>query len=168
MKNNYIFNCVNQLIEKYDTNCPFELMKLLNIRVKPSNLEKIKGYCVIIDGVQFAALNENLVEQEKRIVAAHELGHLILHTDKLMTAAHYEKGIYSATDKTEYQANLFAADLLISDEDVDNLAKDPSLDYFSMASILNTNPQLLGFKLFSMASRGYKYNVTSPRSDFLA
>ena len=54
-------------------------------------------------------------------------------------------------DWSGYQANLFAADLLIGDEEVDNLARQDGMDYFTIAKHLSTNPQLLGFKLFSMA-----------------
>ncbi len=72
-------------------------------------------------------------------------------------------------DKTEYQANLFAAELLIDDEDVEELARSEEMDYFTMAHCLSTDPQLLAFKLFSMAKRGYKYNsFITPKSDFLA
>ena len=100
---------------------------------------------------------------------AHELGHIILYSDKLKSAAHRDMNIYDMTDKTEYQANLFAADLLIDDNDVDELAHQESMDYFTMAKILSTNSQLLGFKMFSMARRGYNYNLSMPpKSDFLA
>ena len=110
-----------------------------------------------------------LSPQERKIVAAHELGHILLHSDKLKAAAHHEMNIYDMGDKTEYQANLFAADLLIDDEDVEDLARSEEMDYFTMAQYLSTNPQLLAFKLFSMARRGYHYNVPiTPKSDFLA
>ena len=66
--------------------------------------------------------------------------------------------IYNIADKTEYQANLFAADLLLDDDEVDELAMQEGIDFYTMARYLYTNPQLLGFKLFSMANRGYKYN----------
>ena len=42
--------------------------------------------------------------------------------------------LYNMTDETEYQANLFAADLLISDKDVADLSKNEELDYFSFCS----------------------------------
>ena len=77
--------------------------------------------------------------------------------------------IYNIADKTEYQANLFAADLLLDDDEVDELAMQESIDFYTMARYLYTNPQLLGFKLFSMANRGYKYNFhIPPKSTFLA
>ena len=169
MKNNYIYDCVAELIDKYNTSNPFELMDLLYIQCRSSNLDSLKGYCVIIHGIKYVAINEMLSWQERKIVAAHELGHILLHSDKLKAAAHHDLNIYDMADKTEYQANLFAAELLIDDEDVDNLARRDNMDYFTMAKFLSTNPQLLAFKLFSMARRGYNYNLqVPPKSDFLA
>ena len=169
MKKNYIYACVEELIEKYNTSDPFELMDALDIHCESSNLEHLKGYCVIIHGIKFIAINENLRPAERKIVAAHELGHIILHSDKLKAAAHEDMNIYNIADKTEYQANLFAADLLLDDDEVDELAMQEGIDFYTMARYLYTNPQLLGFKLFSMANRGYNYNFhIPPKSTFLA
>ena len=139
MKNNYIYDCVADLIDKYNTSNPFELMDLLDIQCCSSNLDALKGYCVIIHGIKYVAINEMLSPQERKIVAAHELGHILLHSDKLKAAAHHEMNIYDMADKTEYQANLFAADLLIDDEDVEDLARSDEMDYFTMAQYLSVN-----------------------------
>ena len=160
---------IEELIDEYNTSDPFELMDALDIHCESSNLEHLKGYCVIIHGIKFIAINENLRPAERKIVAAHELGHIILHSDKLKAAAHEDMNIYNIADKTEYQANLFAADLLLDDDEVDELAMQEGIDFYTMARYLYTNPQLLGFKLFSMANRGYNYNFhIPPKSTFLA
>ena len=44
MKKNYIYACVEELIEKYNTSDPFELMDALDIYCESSNLEHLKGY----------------------------------------------------------------------------------------------------------------------------
>ena len=93
MKRNYIYDCVYELIDRYNTSDPFELMKHLGIYCESSNLEHLKGYCVIIHGIKFIAINENLSRIERKIVAAHELGHIILHSDKLKAAAHEDMNI---------------------------------------------------------------------------
>lgn len=54
---------------------------------------------------------------------------------------------------------MFAADLLVSDEDVVDLVEKDDLDYYTMASILYVSPELLSFKLYSMTRRGYHYNI---------
>lgn len=159
--NDYIFNTVNDLVSHYGTRDPFELISALRIELFTSNLPTLKGYSVIANGVPYAAVNSSLNPCESKIVAAHELGHIMLHADELRVAPHRDMSLYdmAKSDKTEYEANLFAADLLVSDSDVVDLVKQEDLDYFSMASILYISPELLSFKLYSMARRGYDYNI---------
>ena len=45
--------------------------------------------------------------------------------------------LYNMTDNTEYQANLFAADLLIDDEEIEDMVQNEDLDYFGLCSSLN-------------------------------
>ena len=54
------------------------------------------------------------------------------------------------TDNTEYQANLFAADLLIDDEEIEDMVQNEDLDYFGLCSSLNATPELMSFKLYSL------------------
>ena len=55
--------------------------------------------------------------------------------------------------------NMFAADLLIDDEDIHALSKE-DMDYFSMCKYLCTTPDVMSFKLFSLIRRGHSYNLT--------
>ena len=48
--------------------------------------------------------------------------------------------LYNMTDNTEYQANLFAADLLIEDEEIEDMVQNEDLDYFGLCSSLNATP----------------------------
>ena len=96
----------------------------------------------------YAMFSSFLSEEEKRIVAAHELGHIVLHRKQLKMAPMSDNRLYNMTDETEYQANLFAADLLISDKDVADLSKNEELDYFSFCSSLYATPELMSFKLY--------------------
>ncbi len=56
--------------------------------------------------------------------------------------------LYNMTDNTEYQANLFAADLLIEDEEIEDMVQNEDLDYFGLCSSLNATPELMSFKLY--------------------
>ena len=60
--------------------------------------------------------------------------------------------LYNMTDNTEYQANLFAADLLINDEEIKDIVQNEDLDYFGLCSSLNATPELMSFKLYSLRS----------------
>lgn len=67
----------------------------------------------------------------------------------------------------EYEANVFAAEFLLSDEDVLD-ALENQLDFFGTASLLNVPPELLSFKIRILQRQGYE--IESPiiaKSDFL-
>lgn len=63
------------------------------------------------------------------------------------------------TNPTEYESNLFAADLLIEDSEVEHLSQEVELDFFGMCSCLNVHPQPMCFKLFSLIKRGFSYQM---------
>ena len=168
MNSNYIYTKVNELIDKYKTNNPFELIEYLKIKLMSSNNEELKGYCISVKNYPYIGVSRLLSDPEQRIVATHELGHFILHMDQTSLYRFEDDNIYNSSDKTEYQANLFAADLLIPDEDVEDIVKDESINYFSLCSMLSVTPELMSFKLFSMKKRGFNYNtLITPKSDFL-
>ena len=77
--------------------------------------------------------------------------------------------LYNMMDNTEYQANLFAADLLINDDDIADMVQNEDLDYFGLCSSLNSSPELMSFKLYSLTKRGQAYYMPMEiQSNFLA
>ena len=74
--------------------------------------EKLKGYCFMSCQTIYVMVSSFLSEEEKKIVAAHELGHIILHRSQLKMAPMKDDVLYNMRDNTEYEANLFAADLI--------------------------------------------------------
>ena len=149
MKNGYIYDETQKLIRKYKTRDPFKIMDNMHVIVGESS--------------------SFLSEEEKQIVAAHELGHIILHRTQLKMAPMKDDTLYNMQDNTEYQANLFAADLLLSDADIADMAHNEDLDYFSLCSTLNSTPELMSFKLYSLTKRGQAYHIPMEiQSNFLA
>lgn len=55
----------------------------------------------------------DLEEPQRKTVAAHELGHHILHRHLAKASPLREIGFYDAASGPEYEANLFAGELLI-------------------------------------------------------
>ena len=118
---------------------------------------------------RYVMISSFLSEEEKMIVAAHELGHIILHRSQLKMAPMQDDTLYNMTDNTEYQANLFAADLLIDDEEIEDMVQNEDLDYFGLCSSLNATPELMSFKLYSLTKRGQAYHMPMEiQSNFLA
>ena len=50
--------------------------------------------------------------------------------------------LYDMASQTEYEANLFAADLLLDDEEIHKLSQDEDMDYFNMCKALYVTPDL--------------------------
>ena len=101
--------------KEFNTFDPFELCDKLKIKIrfKKYNVEAMKGYVVkIVDDNIVIYINDNLSDISKRIVCAHELGHVLLHED----AGNYFDG---GDDDKEFEANLFAALLLLNQNDYD-------------------------------------------------
>ncbi|MGN8964146.1 ImmA/IrrE family metallo-endopeptidase [Bariatricus sp. HCP28S3_D3] len=114
-----------KLIKKYGTRDPFEIMDQMNIVVgETSRYKTLKGYCFMSCKTIYVMISSFLSEEEKMIVAAHELGHIILHRSQLKMAPMQDDTLYNMTDNTEYQANLFVADLLIEDEDIEEMVQN--------------------------------------------
>ena len=170
MKNGYIYDETQKLIRKYKTRDPFKIMDDMHIIVgETSNFQKLKGFCFMSCKTIYVQISSFLSEEEKQIVAAHELGHIILHRTQLKMAPMKDDTLYNMQDNTEYQANLFAADLLLSDADIADMAHNEDLDYFSLCGTLNSTPELMSFKLYSLTKRGQAYHMPMEiQSNFLA
>lgn len=170
MKNGYIYDETQKLIRKYKTRDPFKIMDDMHIIVgETSNFQKLKGFCFMSCKTIYVQISSFLSEEEKQIVAAHELGHIILHRTQLKMDPMKDDTLYNMQDNTEYQANLFAADLLLSDADIADMAHNEDLDYFSLCGTLNSTPELMSFKLYSLTKRGQAYHMPMEiQSNFLA
>lgn len=100
------------------------------------------------------------------MVLAHELGHCILHSSS-SGAAFHEVTLFDTADQKEYEANVFAAELLLTDETVLEVLND-DMFFFQAAKALYVPSELLDFKFRILKQRGYK--VESPitaNEDFL-
>lgn len=102
------------LIKKHSTNDPFELAERMNIVVRSKFLTSTNGYHVYLKRLHIITLNNSLSEEQQKVVLAHELGHALLH--KGLSMSFFEVNTYYSVDKYERQANIFAAELLLSDQ----------------------------------------------------
>lgn len=111
----WIVEIVNGLIEVYKTRNVYELLDLLEITlIKKKLINDEKGrFLRDMFGNETIFISNELANEEERIVIAHELGHLILHTD--LTTSYYTENHLLNKDQIEVQANKFAAELLIPD-----------------------------------------------------
>lgn len=146
----YISQTVDKVIMKYGERDPFRLAAAMKIKVLMEPMgdypEACKGFFMVQSRKKVIVINSDLPEVIQRIILAHEIGHAVLHLKTLQTVkAYHDFSLYDATDKTEYEANLFAADILLHDEEVIEKLKEDNF-FFSVASEFMVPPEMLDFK----------------------
>ena len=164
MAQQYIHHLAQELVDRFGTRDPFAIAEALGAHVKiVDNFVSLKGMYRVILGQRYIFLSGNLDEKTKRIVCAHELGHDQLHRPLATSSIIQEFMLYDMNSRPEYEANLFAAALLLDDESVAECAME-GCDVLQTSMQLDTDINLVLIKMAQMNERGYKFNP-QPRSN---
>jgi Zn-dependent peptidase ImmA (M78 family) len=138
---------------------PERLCRAMGIRVMYEPMGDSKGACkgfyLYRSRQRVICVNSNLPERLRRAVLAHELGHAVLHNDQARLSAFHDFSLYDNTGRWEYEANLFAAELLLDDREVLELLNTDRF-FFAAAEALGVAPQLLDFKFRILKNKGCK------------
>ena len=160
-----IIETAEKVLKEYGGRDVFETAENSGANVWFRELGGLKGFYLCENGKRYIVINNALDNVLKKVVCAHELGHDMLHRE-LSAGGIREGTLFLDTNKTEREANLFAACLLISDEEILEAASY-SADISSAASSLDLPPEIVEYKLSAMNFRGYKFNIGDIKSDFL-
>lgn len=134
---------VRNLVRKYNTRNPLILAKNLGINVEFEKLELIKGYATIVLRKRFIVISSLLDELSLQIVAAHEVGHHLLHP--IANGSFLREYTLFPIGRYEVEANRFAAEFLIDETDIDELLlRDLSTD--QIANYYGVPRQLVEYK----------------------
>lgn len=162
---------VRQLIRRFDETDPERLCRAMNVLLCRQSMGRAenacKGFFLCKCRVRLIMLNADLPASIQRVVLAHELGHAALHDHLTGTTSFQDFALFDEAAVCEYEANLFAAELLLPDEQVlERLCEDPS--FFHAARALRVPPEMLDFKLRLMNRRGYCLPIPmNAQSNFL-
>lgn len=166
-----ICKAVAKLKRKFDESDPFRLCRDMGIvllfRPLGTDPDSVKGFYLESKRIRTITVNCDLPLVIQKIIVAHELGHAVLHRSG-GTLAFHDVTMYDSTSVFEKEANLFAAEYLLSDDDVLNaLNRDGT--FFSAASELMVPAELLDFKFRVLKWKGYKMmeSPMSVQSNFL-
>lgn len=107
---------VQELVKKYGTRDPFELARIFDIKVVFFPLGNSNGYSTTVYREKYICINEDLPRHQQHLTMAHELGHLLLH--KSFNTPFLKAHTKLLINKLEIEANKFALELLISDEEL--------------------------------------------------
>ena len=136
-----------ELVQQYGLIEPPALAQRLGIAyVEFAFAGRVRGLTAVRSGVRIIAVNRYLPSSWKRTVAAHELGHAILHD-----ALHYYFLVdetFFPTGRYEREANEFAAELLIPDVPIDGDEQHEGMMGY-LADSLDVPTELFRFKTTS-------------------
>ena len=168
-KIDHIATAVDRLVRKYGTRDPVELCDAMKISIRYKNCENLlKAYFVNISRIKSIVINNQISESVARILMAHELGHAVLHSEIAMQRGFQEYELFDTASPMEYEANLFAAELLVRDDELMELLNDSEKSFFGVARELSVPAELLDFKFRVLKNKGY--HIEPPlltQSDFM-
>lgn len=160
MTDDMIYELAQSVRSDCGTSNPFEIAKELGIMVRlSSDFKTLCGMYTIIKGVRVVILNDNLSDLEQRAVMAHELGHDQLHREMAERGALQDFMLYDMSLRPEYEANMFAADLLLDDDRVLELGSVYGYTKEQIAAELGVDAELVEIKLKSMRGRRAEGNI---------
>lgn len=160
-----IVELANEIADKYGGASIFETAENMGINVWFRKLGSLKGFYLCENGVRYIVINEGLDDRMKAVVCAHELGHDILHRE-LSDGKIRETTLFLENSKTEREANLFAASMLISDSEILlELENESSIE--ALAAKLGFPREIVSYKLEALNSGGGTFNITQIKNDFL-
>lgn len=135
---------------------PFRIAREMDIEVLEEDFVRQKGAFCMVEGYPFIFLSSRLSEGERNAVCAHELGHALLHRSEAEKSMICEFDLYNMMTDIEYEANVFASELLIDESDLTDVLTQ-GMDVYAAAGELGVNVNLLLIKLNELNRRGGKY-----------
>lgn len=91
---------------------PFRILRLRNVIITFSDFDKLEGLLLYdVDNVSLVSINKGRPIKRQRFTAAHELGHIMLHSN--VKGQNFLCPIYGSKDSKEKEANEFASNLLM-------------------------------------------------------
>ena len=131
----------NSLARKYSSRNPLEIVKNLNVILVYYPLRDVRGFYQYFQRNNIIYIDDELSENEQKVVCAHELGHMLLH--KNFNALFMDTRTHFVTTKYENEANTFAAELLIPDSII---LDNPGMTKNQIARIMGYEEKIMDFK----------------------
>lgn len=164
----YIYSKATEMVKQTGTRNPMKIASEIGVMLRYSEeLDKLLGLYTYRWKHRIILLNDKMEEIMARMVCAHELGHDALHRDIAKGDGLKEFVLFNMKDTTEYEANAFAAHLIIDDDDIYSMSKD-KYDVVQMAKMLNVNINLVLIKLQELNKLGCNFRVPCEADSFFS
>lgn len=123
-----------------NSNSPYDLCRTLGIEIISDKPMHKDGYLVCTDGCKLIFVNSKIQNFHRRkFVVSHEIGHFLLHRGDLYCCANISEISLPSinTSRQEYEANQFASEYLIPQEELVPLIPPRSLQFSDISKIAN-------------------------------
>ena len=162
-----IYDSVTEITKKYKTRDPFAIAQAMDVDVDFADLGSLKGFYIVYKKGRFIVINKTLTDTLSGIILAHELGHDVLHRNLAENGGLKESSFFDMKSRPEMEANICAANLLITDKEVIGYGED-GYTVEQMAKDLYVPYPLALIKANDMKNRGYQLSIPFvPKADFL-
>ena len=118
---------------------PYDLCRVLGIEIISDKPMHKDGYLVCRDGCKLIFINSLIHNLHRRkFIVSHELGHFLLHRDSLYCCDNIlEIGTSSInTSRQEYEANKFASEYLMPQEELISLLPSKPLQFSDISNVI--------------------------------
>ena len=162
-----IYRKANSLVQSHGTRDPIKISTASGIDIVPlEGVNELLGMYVCRWRHRIIFLNNRMDYYLTKMVCGHELGHDIYHRPLAKEGGMKEFELFRMQSSTEYEANAFAAHLLIDTEDCLEYVRE-GYDVVQIAKMMNSEINLMLIKLQELNRLGYNLRIPiEPKSDF--
>lgn len=156
-----IISVVARLVDRHGTRNPYDICDGENITVRLMNLGlKQKAYSVRLVKKPYVVINQAIGRPFRKMLCAHELGHILLHPEEVkMIEGSFEKFKEKLTADTERDTHIFAAELLIEDDELWEYLVTTSADIYAAAREFFVPVEIMNVKYEIMEHKGYRIHA---------
>jgi len=155
--NEDIIKCADHVLKEAGTRDPDRICRALGIKVIEAPFSRQKGVYKVIARNRYIFLKEDLDPVMRSIVLWHEIGHDRLHRKDISIFQEFNLFEMNSS-RMEYEANLFAAQIGLPDEEVLDriyMGKDVAV----IAGELTSDINLVALKVSALTVQGYDLKV---------
>ena len=119
--NTRIIDTADVVVRRYKTRNPEEIISQRAIKLKDIRFcHDLLGYYTVLLNCEYIGINPNCTAAQRISALAHELGHALFDRKHASSGQAFQDTYFYSLDnsKAERRANIFASELLLSDDDI--------------------------------------------------
>lgn len=163
-----IVDKADEIVELCHSRNPDQIAEELGIEVLDRDFSKQLGAYMPVLGCPFIFLKADMEPEMRNIVLLHEIGHHVLHKSNSENAHFFpDYSLFGMNSRMEYEANVFAAQVSLPDDEFLDLIK-MGYNVQQIAQSLSSNVNLVALKVDTLIQRGYDLRKQEYKNKFLS